>query len=467
MIIDTHAHLDFDDFDKDLDIVLKRARDSGVEHIITIGIDVETSRNAIALAEKYEMVAATVGFHPHDAEKATPESIAEIRALAKRPEVRAIGEVGLDFYRDRSPRNVQEKVFRRFVEMSIDAGKPLIVHIRNAWPKGLDILEEYSGKVRGVMHCWSGSEDDLGRTLDLGFLISAGGPVTYKKNDELRSIISKCPHDRLMLETDCPFLSPEGRRGKRNEPAYIALMLPTFANILGVSATDVARFTSLNALRFFGIGGHQRRKRNVFAYPLRNNLYFNITNKCTCDCSFCARTTSCELVGYDLALTREPTPSELVAAAEDVSRYDEVVFCGYGEPLLKLEVVLETARRLRDRAKKLRLNTNGHANIIYKRDVTPELKEAGILEVSVSLNAVDPGSYTKLCRPESGSTAFEAVLEFITAAKNAGLEVTATAVDLPEIELDAVKQLAEKLGVKFRLRGFSPIGPGAKLCQPS
>jgi len=396
-----------------------------------------------------------VGFHPHDASKASPDAIEIINELAGDPKVRAIGEVGLDFYRDRSPRDVQEKVFRRFIEMSIDVGKPLIVHLRNAWPRGLEVLEEYSGKVRGVMHCWSGGEEDLERTLELGFYISVGGPITYKKNDDLRSVVGKCPHDRLLLETDCPFLSPEGRRGKRNEPAYIALMLPTFAQVTGLSSKDVARITTLNALRFFGLGGHTGRWENTFAYSLRNALYLNITNRCTCDCRFCKRTTTCELAGYNLKLMREPNSDDLVNAAGDVSRYKEVVFCGYGEPLLELDVVIETARRMQTDAKRLRLNTNGHGNLIHGRDITPELVSAGITHISVSLNAADAESYTKLCRPEHGEGAFAAVQDFIRAAKAAGMETAATAVDLPGLDIDGVKRLAGELGVEFRLRFLS------------
>ncbi|TET34987.1 MAG: YchF/TatD family DNA exonuclease [Planctomycetota bacterium] len=455
MIIDTHAHLDFSQFDKDLDTVLDRSRDAGIEHVITIGIDVETSQKAIELAGKYDFISAAVGFHPHDASKASPEGMDAIRGLAAHPQVRAIGEVGLDFYRDHSPRDVQEKVFRRFIEMSIDIGKPLIVHLRNSWPQGLDVLEEYSGRIRGVTHCFSGGEEELHRVLELGFYISVGGPITYKKNDDLRSVVAKCPHDRLMLETDCPFLSPEGRRGRRNEPAYIALMLPTFARVMGLSSKDVARITTLNALRFFGLGGHTGRWENIFAYSLRKSLYLNVTNRCTCECEFCKRTSTCELAGYNLKLMREPHADDLVNAAGDVSRYKEVVFCGYGEPLLELDVVLEAAKRMRADAKRLRLNTNGHGNLIHGRDVVPELMSAGITHVSVSLNAPDAETYTKLCRPEHGEAAFTAVLDFIRAAGAAGMEVTATAVDLPDLDLDGVKRLAGELGAEFRLRSFS------------
>ncbi|HEU5320766.1 MAG TPA: TatD family hydrolase, partial [Methylomirabilota bacterium] len=221
-LFDTHAHLHFPEFAGDLDAVLARARAAGVRRMLTVGTSVETSRAAVALAAREPDVWASVGIHPHDAAGADAESLAEIERLAGAPRVVAVGEIGLDFFRDLSPRAVQADVFRRLLDLARRAGKPVLVHCREAHAETLAALAGARvGEVGGIMHCFSGDVDVARRCLELGMLVSLAGPVTYPKARALPDVARFVPGDRLVIETDCPYLPPQGHRGQRNEPAYL------------------------------------------------------------------------------------------------------------------------------------------------------------------------------------------------------------------------------------------------------
>ena len=220
MLFDTHAHLHFPDFAEDLDAVLDRARAAGLRGMVTIGTDRESNRATVALAERHGDIWASVGIHPHDAGDATEADFEEMERLARGPRVVGLGEMGLDFFRDLSPRDVQERVFRRQLEMARRVRKPVIIHCRDAHPEALAILaEERVGEVSGVMHCFSADVEVAKRCLDLGLMISLAGPVTYKNARALPEVARFVPEDRLVVETDCPYLTPTPHRGKRNEPA--------------------------------------------------------------------------------------------------------------------------------------------------------------------------------------------------------------------------------------------------------
>jgi TatD DNase family protein len=253
MIIDTHAHLDFKNFRKDLPAVLERAHVAGVGAVVTIGISVETSRKAIGIAREYENVFATVGIHPHEADSATDEAVTEIEKLAADKKVVAVGECGLDYVRSETTKEDQHNAFYKQMELAEKLGIPVVVHVRDAYGDALKVLDSYRGRVRGIIHCMSGDAAFRDAALGLGYCIAVGGPVTYTGNDELRRVMAGVPLDRLLLETDCPFLVPQSRRPGRNEPAYLDEVAGVLAKLHGVSAEEIARRTTANAIRVLGL----------------------------------------------------------------------------------------------------------------------------------------------------------------------------------------------------------------------
>ena len=253
-LFDTHAHLHFPEFDADREAVLARARESGVRRMLTIGTDGETSRAALALATREADVWATVGIHPHDAAQADAAALAEIERLASEPRVVAVGEIGLDFFRDLSPREDQQRAFRTLVGIARRVRKPVVIHCRDAHEDTLAILaEERVAEVRGIMHCFSGDVAIARRCLDLGLLISLAGPVTYPNARALPEVARFVPSDRLIVETDCPFLPPQGYRGKRNEPAYLSITAARVAELRGETIDALAARTTANACALLGI----------------------------------------------------------------------------------------------------------------------------------------------------------------------------------------------------------------------
>jgi TatD DNase family protein len=253
-LFDTHAHLHFPEFDADREAMLARARERGVRRMLTIGTDVETSRASIALAAREDDVWATVGVHPHEAAAADAPVLAAIEGLAAEPRVVGIGEIGLDYFRNLSPREDQQRAFRALIAIARRAGKPVVVHCREAHEDTLAILaEEGAAEVGGIMHCFSGDVAVARRCLDLGLLISLAGPVTYPNARALPEVARFVPGDRLVVETDCPFLPPQGYRGQRNEPAYLAITAARVAELRGEAIEALAARTTANACALLGI----------------------------------------------------------------------------------------------------------------------------------------------------------------------------------------------------------------------
>lgn len=251
-LFDTHAHLHFPEFAGDLDAVLARARAAGVRRMVTIGTDVATSRAAAALAAREPDVWAAVGIHPHEAADADEAALTEIERLASAPRVVAIGETGLDFLRDRSPREAQTRAFTAQVAMARRLGKPVLVHCRDAHAETLALLAADGPLERGgIMHCFSGDVALARRCIELGLLVSLAGPVTYPKPGALPDVARAIPADRLVVETDCPFLPPQPYRGKRNEPAYLAITAARVAELRGEPLADLAGRMSENARALF------------------------------------------------------------------------------------------------------------------------------------------------------------------------------------------------------------------------
>lgn len=251
VLADTHVHLNDRRFARDLGQVVDRAHRAGVGLMVCVGWDLASSAAAVKLSGELENVRAAVGVHPHDAAAVPPDYLEQLRALARLPGVVAIGEAGLDYYRDLSPREVQQQVFRAQMRLAREMGLPLIVHSREAEADTLALLEE-DGPPVAVMHCFAGDRRAAARYVEMGYYLGLGGTLTYRRNEELRRVARETPLERILLETDAPYLPPEPWRGRRNEPAYVALVARALAELRGVKPEEVAEVTSANARRVFG-----------------------------------------------------------------------------------------------------------------------------------------------------------------------------------------------------------------------
>jgi len=255
MLFDSHAHLNDAQFDKDREEVIRRAREEyGVSRVVNIGYNRETIRTALALTERYDFIYAAIGWHPHEAKDMTDDDLSWIESMTEHPKVVALGEMGLDYYWDNSPRDVQQEVFRQQIRLARKVGLPIIIHDRDAHEDVLRILrEEKAEEVGGVMHCFSGDWAFAQHCLDLNFYIGLGGPVTFKNAKIPKEIAQKVPIDRLLIETDCPYLAPHPHRGKRNETGYVRLVAQTIAELRGMTLEALAEHTTANACRLFGV----------------------------------------------------------------------------------------------------------------------------------------------------------------------------------------------------------------------
>ena len=251
-MIDSHAHLDDRAYAKDRAAVIARAFADGIG-IITIGSDLESSREAVRLATRHRTIWATVGAHPHGAKEVDGDVLSELERLAGNDEVVAIGEIGLDYYRDLSPRDVQRRVFEEQLDLARRLDLPVCLHNRESTDDLLAILRAAGPTHRGVVHSFLGDADLAATFLDLGLHLAIGGPVTFPKNGMLREAVRRIPADRLLVETDCPYLTPVPYRGRRNEPAHVRYAVLAIAEARGVDVEEVARATTENAIRLFGL----------------------------------------------------------------------------------------------------------------------------------------------------------------------------------------------------------------------
>lgn len=441
-----------DAFDKDRDDVLKRAKDSGIEALITIGSDYKSNIDNLSLINRYDFLYASVGIHPHDSMGFNDRIFNDIMEWAKIDKVVAIGETGLDYHYEHSPRDIQKRVFRKHLELSRMTGLPVVIHSREAKEDTLAILSE-SGVTNGVLHCFSGDVDMAERAMEMGFYISFSGSVTFKNARKILDVVRAVPDDYLLVETDAPYLSPEPLRGRRNEPSYIIHTIERIASLRGVSTDDIARITALNARRLFKIG---ELPKSEIAYQIRDNLYLNITNRCTNQCSFCVKFHTDYVKGHNLRLSYEPKEDEIKAAIGEPARYKEIVFCGYGEPLIRLDTVKDVAKWIKERGGRVRINTNGHGNLIHRRNILPELK--GLVDsISVSLDVHDEDAYNRICAP-AFKNAFKEVLSFIRDAKQYIPDVQMTVIEMEGVDLEKCKDIARQLGVKLRIRKLGVVG---------
>jgi len=451
MFIDTHTHLFFPNFEEDLDEVIQRAKENGVEYMLIPGTDIPTTKQAIEIAEKYDFIYAAAGVHPHDTAEWKDEMINEIKELAQHEKVVAIGEIGLDYYYDFSPKEKQHQAFKAQIELALELNLPIIVHSRDSQDDMMDIIRSYKETpLKAQLHCFAGTIEEARELIEMGHFISFPGNITFKKMDSLREVLKRVDTENLLLETDSPFMTPVPHRGKRNEPAYVKLVAEKVAEIHHLTLEDIGRTTSYNAYKLFGIG---EKPKLHFTYQIGNSLYINVTNRCNADCVFCDRKGEASLKGYSLKMSKsqEPDAQTYIEEIGDPTKYSEIVFCGYGEPTIRWEVVKEVAKYVKDNGGKTRMNSDGHGNYINKRDITPELK--GLIDsVSISLNSVDPEQYSKLMRVDPKLHA--EMIDFARKAKDY-TRVVMSIVGLSSVDTEKAKKfITEEIGVEYRLREY-------------
>jgi len=455
MFIDTHCHLDDNAFERDLPEIIQRAENYRVGKIISIAESVESCYRTLKLAENFPEVYAVIGVHPHNADSFNELAKSRLKNFLNHHKVVGIGETGLDYYYDYSERKNQRNAFINHLNIASENNLPVVIHCRDAYNDLIAILKEQNlSQIKGVVHCFSGNSANAKILIEMGFYISVTGAITFKNANKLREVIKGISIDKLMLETDAPYLAPEPYRGKRNEPSYIIQIAKTLAEVKSLSIDDVERITTLNASKLFNIPIEIESR---IAYKIRNSLYLNITNRCSNACDFCPRGKDYVVKGHYLYLEKEPTVEEIITAIGDPKYYDEVVFCGYGEPTIRLDAMKEVAKWLKKKGVKVRLNTNGHGNVINKRNILPELE--GLIDViSVSLNSDNKEQYYALCNPTIEGDAFEAVKEFIRESVKHIPMVIVTIVAKPEVDLKKCEELAYSLGAKFRVREYMEVG---------
>lgn len=254
MYIDTHVHLNADQYDEDLQQVIDRALEAKVNYMVVIGFDRKTIERAISLADKYDFIYAVVGWHPVDAIDCTEEDLLWIEELAAHPKVVAIGETGLDYHWDKSPHDVQQEIFRKQIRLAQKVNLPIVIHNRDATEDVIRILQEEHAEITGgVMHCFGGSVETAKICINLNFMISLGGPVTFKNAKTPKEVATEISLDHLMIETDAPYLAPHPHRGKRNEPSLVPLVAEEIARLKNISVEEVARVTTINAIKFYNL----------------------------------------------------------------------------------------------------------------------------------------------------------------------------------------------------------------------
>lgn len=449
-MIDTHAHLYFDELYNDLDNILDEAKEIGVKYIICPSTNLETARKTLEIANKYPMVYAAIGIHPHETSNFDDYTLLELEKLLSNPKVVAIGEIGLDYYYDNSPKNKQQFAFREQLKLAKKHKLPVIIHNRESSEDLMKIFEkENDGTLFAQFHCFSGDFDMAYRIVELHSFISFTGNITFNKNEKLRKILTRIEPENLLLETDSPYMSPVPFRGKVNKPSNLKVIVEKIAELQGLTTEDIIRSTNFSAFKLFKIG---ELPSISFTYQIGKALYVNVTNRCNASCVFCDREGYASVAGYNLRMSKSQEPSAEVYIKEigDPKKYSEVVFCGFGEPTIRLDIIKEVAKYVKENGGRTRLNTNGHGNFINKRNILPELK--GLIDsISISLNSADPDQYAKLMKVDK--SLFYEMVNFTKEAKKYIDDVIVTIVDLREVdEQKARKFTEEELGVRFRER---------------
>jgi len=447
LLFDTHCHLHFDDFRRDLGTVVDRAFDAGVRGILVPSVDLESSVRSSSIAHDFGLWSAA-GFHPNHLEGASEGAFKKVTGLSLLPQAAAVGETGLDFYRDRFPRDVQTQWFQKHIDLSKNLALPLVVHSRGAEGAVLDILPADPG-FPVILHSWCGSAEVTSRAVKRGFYFGVTGAVTYRKSG-MAVNLGLIPREMVLAETDAPFLPPVPHRGGRNEPALTTLTAARIAREWNLSLSEALEILWDNSLRAFRLAAGSRRTHLV--YPMGGKLYVNITGMCNASCGFCIRNRQDGLGGYSLRHRSEPSREAVLCALSvtDPSGYDEVVFCGYGEPTMRPDLLCEAAECVRSAGGKTRLNTNG----LCPGHMTLSETEAMLGRfdrVSISLNASGAAEYSRIC-PGASPCGWENVMGFIRLVKRLAIPAVLTAVEGSGADIPKVRALAERLELPIIIR---------------
>jgi TatD DNase family protein len=474
-MIDSHCHLEMVDFDLDLPLVFEAMEANDVTHAVSIGSLAQNERieKTFDIISQKDNIFTTLGVHPKSPDESflTIEKLFEKYYLEHKNKIVAVGETGLDYFQKDTvvlDKDKQRNLFKLQIELALSHKLPIIVHIRDAYEDAYDILKSYINSPTsfygGVIHCFSANNFEIAADfLNLGFFISFSGNITYKKNSDLRNIAKKIPDEKLLIETDSPYLAPQKFRGKRNEPSYVRFVAQTIAEEKNIDLEKFKELTVQNTVNAFSLYTVSGFYPSV-AYKIGASVYVNITNKCTNKCSFCPKyqdgKVNYNVRGYNLELRKEPDDREVISSVFHYYNFKEVVFCGLGEPTLKIDILKKAAKVLKTKGIRVRLDTDGLANVVYGYNAAKELGEF-IDSVSISLNAHNSSYYNEICRPQikkNNIDPFNSILEFIEESKKSIKEVVVTAVDLKGLDVNYTKKIAAALGAKFKLRQYNDVG---------
>jgi TatD DNase family protein len=449
---DSHCHLHFSHFDGDLSVVVENAGKAGISHILIPSTDVESSEKSATIAEKYGLYSAAA-FHPdHLPENRAAETQwLAIRRTLLRPRTVAVGETGLDYHHRTFTSKKQIYWFNRHIELAESIGYSLVVHSRGAESEILDHIPR-TVSVPVILHCWSGDRSLTEKAVSRGFYIGVDGPLTYRKNNRLREIISRVPREKLLVETDSPFLPPVPFRGRRNEPANARLVVNKVRELWGGSESIESTSFILweNAMRAYRL--HPGNRRADIVYQYGESLYVNVTSICQSRCTFCIRNTQDGIAGYNLRHRKDPS-DELVQSTIEVfpvEEFKELVFCGFGEPTLRSDLIVKCSVAARARGVRTRLDTNGLCTSFMDDDKVLELLR-GFDSVSISLNASGAKEYARIC-PTSVENPWDHLMKFISLARRSGIETQVSAVRNSGTDIQRVEALTRRLKMQLRIR---------------
>ena len=436
---DSHAHLQNGKFDADQGAVLARARMAGVRRILNLGTRLADSREVVELAKRHPECLAAVGVHPTDLDAWSEEEAAGLMELAREPEVVVYGEIGLDYYWDRFERDFQRTIFRRQLAMARELKLPVALHCRGEGCYAdliADLRAERGAEIGGVAHCFGGTMDEARTLVDMGFALGVGGTATFPKSEELRIILKAIGIDHLIIETDSPYLSPQARRGKRNEPAHVVHTAQALAELFDLELRDIAHITWCNAAGTF------RLPTSARLMPLERHgdrLCVYLTAMCP------------ETRGHRHERVLRSTEIVPKLDLEKFRDCSEVVFCEAGEPFVRIDTISEVAEAAQAAGKRTVVRTDGLAELHLGEPIDLSVAVHCVDAVRVVLNAHDAKSYGQFCHPGNAAPAFDALLHFIRRAKEHFADLAIVCLEAPDVDAQAMRALAHELGVGLEI----------------
>jgi TatD DNase family protein len=452
MYIDSHAHLFLPNFEGEVGEIISRAKESGVDYIIVPATNLEDAKQVLELTKKYDSIYGAVGVHPHETKDWNESYFLQVEELASNDKIVAIGEIGLDYHYDYSPPEKQIEAFKSQLDLALKLNLPVIIHNRESDDDMMKIIRSYCGSgLKAQFHCFDSTLDIARELISMNYFISFTGNITFKNAEGLTNVLQNLRLDHVLLETDSPFMTPVPNRGKRNEPANLIYIAEKIAETHKMTVNDVSRITNYNVFKLFGIGSEPN---TTYTYKLGDSLYLNITNRCNANCTFCRRKDDAFIRGFNLKMSKaeEPDAEAYIKEIGDPKQFKEIIFCGYGEPTIRWDLVKQVAKYVKDNGGNTRLNTNGHCNYINKRNIAPEFK--GLIDVvSISLNTADPRQYSVMMGVET--RLFNEMITFAKSVKQFVNKVIMSIVSVSDVEVEKARKVTEeKIGAEFRVRHY-------------